>query len=178
LVADLRQRVYNKHKTYSVFQKFTLLKEIQERMRRFSMVDISPKDIVTREAVAVGEIKLKASTITRLRSGKLEKGDAIAAAEIAAIQAAKNTPGLLPFCHSIPITTVRNEHRLTKDRVKVESYVKGSAKTGVEMEALTAAATYLLTIWDMTKQYEKDQNGQYPETAIAYLRVKKKIKRK
>lgn len=147
-------------------------------MRRFSMVDISSKEVVTREAVAVGEIKLKASTITRLRSGKLEKGDAIAAAEVAAIMAAKNTPRLLPFCHLIPITTVRNEHTLSKDRVKVESYVKGSAKTGVEMEALTAAATYLLTIWDMVKQYEKDESGQYPDTTIAYLRVKKKIKRK
>lgn len=147
-------------------------------MRRFSMVDISSKEVVTREAVAEGEIKLKASTIMRLRSGRLEKGDAIAAAEVAAIMAAKNTPRLLPFCHSIPITTVRNEHTLSKDRVKVESYVKGSAKTGVEMEALTAAATYLLTIWDMVKQYEKDEGGQYPDTAIAYLRVKEKIKRK
>jgi cyclic pyranopterin phosphate synthase len=141
------------------------------------MVDISSKQVVTREAVAVGEIKLKPSTIARLRSGKLEKGDAIAAAEVAAIQAAKNTPALLPFCHSVPITTVRNEHTVGRERVKVESYVKGTAKTGVEMEALTAAATYLLTIWDMTKQYEKDANGQYPDTAITYLRVKSKIKR-
>jgi len=62
--------------------------------------------------------------------------------------------------------------------VKVESYVRGSAKTGVEMEALTAAAAYLLTVWDMTKQYEKDEGGQYPDTAITYLRVKRKIKRK
>jgi cyclic pyranopterin phosphate synthase len=60
----------------------------------------------------------------------------------------------------------------------VESYVKGQAKTGVEMEALTAAATYLLTIWDMVKQYEKDANGQYPNTAIENIRVVKKIKRR
>jgi cyclic pyranopterin phosphate synthase len=142
------------------------------------MVDIAAKEVVIREAVAVGEIKLKPSTIARLRSGKLQKGDAIAAAEVAAIQAAKNTPGILPFCHSIPLTTIRSEHIITRDRVKVESYVKGSAKTGVEMEALMAAATYLLTIWDMTKQYEKDEGGQYPDTVITYLRVKKKIKRK
>jgi len=100
----------------------------------------------------------------------------MAAAEVAAIMAAKNTPRILPFCHSIPITTVRTECKLGRDTVKVESCVKGEAKTGVEMEALTAASVYLLTVWDMIKQYEKDSNGQYPSTAITYLKVKKKIK--
>jgi len=145
--------------------------------RRFSMVDISGKEVIVREATAVGEIKLKPSTITRLKTGKLEKGDAVAAAEVAAIQAAKNTPQLLPFCHSIPITTVRTTHTIQPNSVKVEAYVKGQAKTGVEMEALTAAATYLLTIWDMTKQYEKDAKGQYPTTQILNLHVTKKVKR-
>jgi len=145
-------------------------------MRRFSMVDITNKKIVSREAIAVGKIKLKPGTIARLRSGKVEKGDAIAAAEVAAIMAAKSTPRILPFCHSIPITTVKIEHEIDRDSVRVESYVKGEAKTGVEMEALTAASAYLLTIWDMTKQYEKDANGQYPSTAITFLRVAKKIK--
>jgi cyclic pyranopterin phosphate synthase len=147
-------------------------------MRRFSMVDISPKQVVTREAVAVGEIKLRPKTISRLKSGRLQKGDAIAAAEIAALMAAKNTSRILPFCHSIPISTVRTEYVLGKNFLRVESYVKGQARTGVEMEALTAASTYLLTIWDMTKQYEKDAKGQYPSTAITYLRVKRKIKRR
>jgi len=147
-------------------------------MRRFSMVDITAKKIVQREAFAVGEIKLKPSTIARLRSSNIEKGDVIAAAEIAAVMAAKNTPRILPFCHSIPITTVRTEHKIGHDTVRVESYVKAEAKTGVEMEALTAASAYLLTIWDMIKQYEKDSNGQYPSTAITYLKVAKKIKGK
>jgi cyclic pyranopterin phosphate synthase len=142
------------------------------------MVDISSKEVIIREARAEGEIKLKPSTIARLRSGRIEKGDAIAAAEIAAIMATKGTPGILPFCHTIPISTVSTSHRFGKDRVRVESYVKGQAKTGVEMEALTAAATFLLTIWDMTKQYEKDAKGQYPNTAITYLKVKEKVKRK
>ena len=146
-------------------------------MRRFSMVDISPKEVIVREATAVGEIKLKPSTINRLKAGKLEKGDAVAAAEVAAIQAAKNTSQLLPFCHSIPITTVRTSHTVQRDSLRVESYVKGQAKTGVEMEALTAASTYLLTIWDMVKQYEKDSKGQYPTTQILKLRVTKKVKR-
>ncbi len=146
-------------------------------MRRFSMVDISHKQVVTREATAVGEIRLKASTIERLRAGRIGKGDAIAAAEVAAIMAAKSTPQILPLCHSIPITRVRTEHSFVGNTLRVESYVKGQAKTGVEMEALTAAATYLLTIWDMVKQYEKDAKGQYPTTAITSLRVLKKIKR-
>lgn len=147
-------------------------------MRRFSMVDISPKEVVTREAIAAGEIRLKPSTVARLRAGRLEKGDAIAAAEVAAIMAAKSTPRILPFCHSIPITSVRTDHSFGRSSLTVESYVKGQAKTGVEMEALTAASTYLLTIWDMVKQYEKDAKGQYPTTAISYLKVKKKIKRR
>lgn len=145
-------------------------------MRRFSMVDITKKKTVPREAIAVGEIRLKPSTIARLRSGRTEKGDPVAAAEVAAIMAAKSTPQILPFCHSIPITTVRIEHKIGPNSVRVESYVKGEAKTGVEMEALTAASAYLLTIWDMTKQYEKDTDGQYPSTAITFLKVAKKIK--
>lgn len=142
------------------------------------MVDISPKEVVTREATAVGEIKLKTSTIQRVKSGRIEKGDVIAAAEVAAIMAAKDTPQILPFCHSIPITSVRTEHRFTGNTLRVESYVKGLAKTGVEMEALTAAGAYLLTVWDMVKQYEKDSKGQYPSTTITNLRVTKKIKRR
>ena len=147
-------------------------------MRRFSMVDIADKEVIVREAVAGGEIRLKPSTITRMRSGRIEKGDAIAAAEVAAIMAAKNTPRILPFCHTIPITTVLTGHTFGRDTLRVESYVKGQAKTGVEMEALTAASVYLLTIWDMVKQYEKDENGQYPDTAITFLKVKKKVKRR
>ena len=146
-------------------------------MQRFSMVDISQKDIISREASAVGEIRLKPSTIKRLKSGGIAKGDAVAAAEVAAILAAKNTPNILPFCHSIPLTTIRTKNSFQGNTLRVESYVKGLARTGVEMEALTAASTYLLTIWDMVKQYEKDSKGQYPSTIITNLRVTKKIKR-
>jgi cyclic pyranopterin phosphate synthase len=141
------------------------------------MVDISPKDVVLREAFAVGEIRLKPGTIRRLQTKRIEKGDAVAAAEVAAIMAAKNTPNILPFCHSIPITTIRTSHSYRRHLLKVEAFVKGLAKTGVEMEALTAVSTYLLTIWDMVKQYEKDENGQYPATSITNVRVTKKIKR-
>jgi cyclic pyranopterin phosphate synthase len=140
------------------------------------MVDISPKQTVTREAVAVGEIKLRPETVSRLKSGKIQKGDAIAAAEVAAVMAAKNTPRILPFCHSILLTTIRVDHAFGKNFLRAKTHVKGQAKTGVEMEALTATSTYLLTIWDMVKQYEKNKEGQYPTTAITYIRVKKKIK--
>ncbi len=116
-------------------------------MRRFSMVDISPKEVVMREATAVGEVRLKPSTISRLKAGRIEKGDAIAAAEVAAIMAAKGTPQILPFCHSIPITAVRTEHSFHGNSLRVESYVRGQAKTGVEMEALTAAGN--LSSYDM-----------------------------
>ena len=146
-------------------------------MRRFSMVDISPKTVIVREAFAEGEIRLKPSTIRRMRTRKVEKGDVVAAAEVAAIMAAKNTPSILPFCHTIPITTIRTSHSYRRDSVTVEAYVKGVARTGVEMEALTAVTAYLLTIWDMVKQYEKDPNGQYPSTEIRSVRVTKKIKR-
>jgi cyclic pyranopterin phosphate synthase len=140
------------------------------------MVDISSKKTATREAFAVGEIKLKPTTIARLKSGRIGKGDPIAAAELAAIMAAKNTSRIIPFCHPIPITTVRTEHKINPGKITVESYVRSEAKTGVEMEALTAASAYLLTIWDMTKQYEKDATGQYPSTAITMLKVKRKVK--
>jgi len=146
-------------------------------MRRFSMVDISPKDVVLREAFAEGEIKLKPSTVRRLRTKQIEKGDVVAAAEVAAIMAAKNTPNILPLCHPIPLTTIRTSHSYGRSSLKVASYVKGLAKTGVEMEALTAVSTYLLTVWDMVKQYEKDAEGQYPTTAIVNVRVTRKIKR-
>jgi cyclic pyranopterin phosphate synthase len=141
------------------------------------MVDISPKAVIVREAFAAGEIRLKPSTMKRIRGRQVQKGDVVAAAEIAAIMAAKNTPNMLPFCHSIPITTTRTSHRYGRDSLRVEAYVKGLAKTGVEMEALAAVSAYLLTVWDMTKQYEKDRDGQYPTTAILNIHVTRKIKR-
>lgn len=146
-------------------------------MPHISMVDISPKQVILREAYATGEIKLKPSTVRRLRTKQIEKGDALAAAEVAAVLATKNTPNIIPLCHSIPITTIRTNPSYRRDSLKVESYVKGFAKTGVEMEALNAVSTYLLTIWDMVKQYEKDPNGQYPTTAIMNIHVIKKVKR-
>lgn len=141
------------------------------------MVDITPKEAVLREAVATGRIRLKRETIDIIRRGAAEKGDPLAAAEIAAVLAAKNTSQIIPLCHPLPITNVRATFKLSDEHLDVEVKVKATAKTGVEMEALTATSAYLLTVWDIVKQYEKDENGQYPSTAIESIVVKSKIKR-
>jgi cyclic pyranopterin phosphate synthase len=140
------------------------------------MADITSKPEVLRQAVASGRIQLKPSTIARVRNGRIAKGDPIAAAEVAAVLAAKNTPQTLPFCHPIPITNVLTEAEIDRSSITVRSTVRTTARTGVEMEALNAASTYLLTIWDMVKPYEKDSRGQYPDTRILDLRVVTKSK--
>jgi len=142
-----------------------------------AMVDISNKPEVTREATATGTIKLKTKTIQLIRKGKIAKGYPLYTSKIAAIMAAKKTSSLIPLCHPLPITTVEIETEiLGESAVQVTATVKTKAQTGVEMEALTATAAGLLTIWDMVKQYEKDAEGQYPTTTIEDIRVVKKVK--
>lgn len=142
-----------------------------------TMVDVSSKAEIFREATAAGTIKLKPETVTLIREGKIAKGDPLHTAKIAGILAAKKTSELVPLCHPLPLTNVEIEAKvLDKSTVKVTSTVKTKAQTGVEMEALTAVSVALLTIWDMTKQYEKDANGQYPNTAIENIHVVKKFK--
>ena len=140
------------------------------------MADITSKPEVLRQAVASGKIQLRPSTITKIRNGRIAKGDPMAAAEVAAVLAAKNTSQTLPFCHPIPITSILAEADISRSSIAVRSTVKTTARTGVEMEALNAASTYLLTIWDMVKPYEKDSRGQYPDTRILNLRVLTKSK--
>jgi cyclic pyranopterin phosphate synthase len=142
-----------------------------------SMIDVSNKPEVFREATAVGTIKLKAETIRLIKEGKIAKGDPVYAARIAGILAAKKTCTLIPLCHPLPLTNVQIEITVSGKRMmNVIATVKTKAQTGVEMEALTATAVSLLTIWDMTKQYEKDAKGQYPSTAIQNIHVVKKVK--
>jgi cyclic pyranopterin phosphate synthase len=141
------------------------------------MIDVSNKPEVFREATAVGTIKLKPETVRLIKEGKIAKGDPIYAARIAGILAAKKTCTLIPLCHPLPLTNVQIEIKVsTKRIVNVTATVKTKAQTGVEMEALTAVAVSLLTIWDMTKQYEKDAKGQYPSTTIQNIQVVKKVK--
>ena len=142
-----------------------------------SMVDITSKPESYREATAKGRIKLRAETVKRIKEGKIEKGDPIFTARIAGILAAKNTSSIIPLCHPIPITNVKVDVRVaSSNMVEVESTIKTKAQTGVEMEALLATAVALLTIWDMTKQYEKDVSGQYPHTAIMDISVTAKLR--
>ena len=142
-----------------------------------TMVDVSSKAEILREATASGTIKLKPETIRLIVEGKIAKGDPLYTAKIAGILAAKKTSDLVPLCHPLPLTKVDVEARVSdKVTVEISSVVKTRAQTGVEMEALTAVSVALLTVWDMTKQYEKDANGQYPSTSIENIHVVKKIK--
>jgi len=145
-------------------------------VKKTEMVDITGKKVVFREATALGEIKLKPETVTLIKTGGVAKGDPLTVAEIAGTMAAKETSRIIPLCHPIPVTNVSFKASLDGERVRVEATVKTNAKTGVEMEALTAVATYLLTVWDMVKKYEKDREGQYPTTVIESIRVERKIK--
>lgn len=140
------------------------------------MVDVTEKPKVYREAVARGLIKLRRETVRAIAEGRVEKGDVLSAAQLAAILAAKRTHELIPLCHPIPITGVDVEFRLGDEHLEVEVRARTVARTGVEMEALTAASVALLTVWDMVKKLEKDERGQYPCTEIASVRVESKVK--
>ncbi len=142
------------------------------------MVDVSGKPDIYREAIAEGSIKLKPETIKLIIEGKIAKGDPLYTAKIAGILAAKKTSELVPLCHPLPLTNVEVEAKVSgNETVEAKAVVKTRAQTGVEMEALTAVSVALLTVWDMTKQYEKDTTGQYPNTAIENIHVVKKLKR-
>lgn len=143
-----------------------------------TMVDVSGKAEVFREATAKGTIRLKPETVKLIREGKIAKGDPLYTAKIAGILAAKKTSSLIPLCHPLPLASVKVEATvLGESTVEVSATVKTKAQTGVEMEALAAVSVGLLTVWDMTKQYEKDAAGQYPSTAIEGIHVVRKLKR-
>jgi cyclic pyranopterin phosphate synthase len=142
-----------------------------------TMVDVSGKAEVFREATATGKIRLKPETVNLIREEKIVKGNPLYTAKIAGVLAAKKTSELVPLCHPLPLTNVEIEAKiLDKTSVEVSATVKTKAQTGVEMEALAAVSVGLLTIWDMVKQYEKDAAGQYPTTAIENIHVVKKLK--
>jgi cyclic pyranopterin phosphate synthase len=142
-----------------------------------TMIDISGKAEIFREATATGKIRLKPETVNLIREGKIAKGKPLCTAKIAGVLAAKKTSELVPLCHPLPLTSVEVEAKiLDKTTVKVTATVKTKAQTGVEMEALAATSVGLLTIWDMVKQYEKDAAGQYPTTTIEKIHVVKKLK--
>jgi cyclic pyranopterin phosphate synthase len=122
-----------------------------------SMVDVSAKPVVLREAVASGEIRLKKSTLKRVQAQTIAKGNVLAAARLAGIMAAKRTGDLIPLCHPLPIThcEVLFEIPKTQDRIVITASAKIAAQTGVEMEALTAVTLAALTIYDMCKAVDE-----------------------
>lgn len=141
------------------------------------MIDISGKKTITRIATAFGRIRLSKKTIERVKNNQVSKGDVFTIAKVAAINAVKKVPDLIPFCHPIPINNIDIDFEIENDTIiKVSCKVKSFSKTGVEMEALTGVGVALLNIWDVVKMYEKDESGQYPSTEIYDIKVEKKIK--
>ena len=122
-----------------------------------SMVDVTPKPIVLREAVARGEIRLQRATLDLISRNQIAKGNVLATARLAGILAAKKTGELIPLCHPLPIThcEVNFEIPKTRDRIVITAGAKIAAPTGVEMEALTAVSVAALTIYDMCKAVDK-----------------------
>lgn len=119
------------------------------------MVDVGAKNITSRIAVAAADVTLSDTVRERLFSGDLPKGDALAVARIAAIMAAKQTSSLIPLCHPIPIDGVDVAIYEMEDGAQVEVTARTTAKTGIEMEAMTAASVGALTLYDMVKGLDR-----------------------
>lgn len=122
-----------------------------------SMVDVSAKPVMLREAVACGEIHLQKATLKNIQSQTVAKGNVLAAARLAGIMAAKKTGELIPLCHPLPLThcEVNFEFPKSADRIVITASAKIAAQTGIEMEALTAVSVAALTIYDMCKAVDK-----------------------
>ncbi len=140
------------------------------------MVDISGKKASLRTARANGVLKLKKSTVSAIKEKMVKKGDVLNSAKIAAILAVKNTSNLIPLCHPIPINTVEVSFDFGGDIIQCQCSVTAHYTTGVEMESLVGVSVALLTIWDMVKYLEKDDQGQYPTTSISKIMVVSKQK--
>lgn len=119
------------------------------------MVDVGGKAITTREAIATGRIAMSAEAATAIAQGLVKKGDVLAVARVAGIMAAKKTSDLIPLCHPLPLTRVAIELEPDATGVTATATAATDAKTGVEMEALTAVTVALLTIYDMAKAIDK-----------------------
>lgn len=142
------------------------------------MVDVTEKPVIRREAVAKGTILLSAHTVRKIREQEIKKGDPLFAAEIGAMNAAKQTHLLIPHCHQIPLDAVGVSFRVHEDSIEAECRVRAQARTGVEMEALVGVSMALNIVWDMVKYLEKDEMGQYPTTKMTDIRVVRKEKGK
>jgi cyclic pyranopterin phosphate synthase len=131
------------------------------------MVDVSAKDVTVREARASGRVLLSPAAIAALRAGQVPKGDALAVARIAGIQAAKRTPDLVPLCHPIAIHAVTVDLQVAERAVEISATVRTADRTGVEMEALTSVTVAALALIDMVKAID-------PAAVISDVRVEEK----
>lgn len=127
---------------------------------RARMVDVTEKAVTCRRAAAAGEIHVSPQTMVHIKNGTLKKGDVLAVAQVAGIQAAKHTWELIPMCHPLPLTGIDITFRLTEEpcMVEISAAVTCTGVTGVEMEALAAVSAAALTIYDMCKAVQKDMN--------------------
>lgn len=120
------------------------------------MVDVAEKPIVRREAIATATVVMAPGTVALIAENGLPKGDVLAVARVAGIQAAKQTQNLIPLCHQLPLSFAGVEFELLETSVLITTTVRTTAQTGVEMEALTAASLAALTIYDMCKAADKE----------------------
>lgn len=128
---------------------------------RFQMVDVGSKPISSREATARATVRTRRDVIDAIRNREVPKGDVAALARVAGIMAAKKTSDLIPLCHPLAIDLVDVEIHLHDDRIKIRSRVRTTSRTGVEMEALTAASIAALTIYDMCKSMDKKMSIEF-----------------
>ncbi len=134
------------------------------------MVDVGGKTVQRREAVATSKLVCRPSTIEAIKQMTVKKGDVLTVAQIAAIQAAKRTSELIPLCHNIELNNVEVDFQIDDNSITVHCTASASARTGVEMEALTGAAIAALTIYDMCKAIDKTMT-------IEAIRLVKKVKK-
>lgn len=140
------------------------------------MVEVGQKRDQKRRAVASGKIVLDKNTINLITNEQIKKGNVLTTAQIAGIQAVKNTSSIIPLCHPLAISGIEIDFEVKETEIIATCSTRNLGKTGVEMEALTGVSVALLTIWDMVKAVEKDDDGQYPNTRIEDIKVIKKEK--
>ena len=140
------------------------------------MVEVGSKPDQKRRAIASGKIFLDEKTIKMIENEEIKKGNVLTTAQIAGIQAIKNTSSIIPLCHPLNLTGIEIDFEVKSDEIICTCSVNTLGKTGVEMEAITGVSVSLLTIWDMVKAVEKDEDGQYPHTRIDDIKVLKKEK--
>ena len=130
---------------------------------RARMVDVTEKAVTHRRAVAAGEIRVSPETMVHIKNGTMKKGDVLAVAQVAGIQAAKHCWELIPMCHPVPLTGVDIRFSLSEDpcRVEILAEVSCTGPTGVEMEALTAVSAAALTVYDMCKALQRDMRIEH-----------------